>query len=126
MADATVTRKLGEYDMSLFLATWTLTTADPTGTAVEIPEWADRTWQVGTGAESFGGGTVAIEGCHSNVDGDFKTLSNAAGATPTTFTAVGVKTVIELTRYMRPKITGSAGASVTVTLMARRANPMRT
>lgn len=123
----TISRQAGTNDGSLFVATWVLTSADTTGVAVELPEWADRTWQVGTSGDSFGAtGVCSIQGCHTNVDADFATLSNAAGATAATFSAAGVKTVIELTRYMRPKLTTpGTNASVTVILVARRANPMR-
>lgn len=127
MAAPTISLRAGTYDGSLYVATWTLTTADPTGTAVEIPEWIDRTWQVGISTDTFGGATCTIQGCNTNTDADFVGLSNAAGATAATFAALGVKTIIEGTRYMRPKLTAvGAGATINVILLARRANPLRT
>ena len=118
----TSTGALSTYDGSLFQWTWVLTTAVPDGLPIEWTEWADRTTQA-TG--TFGGATCAIEGSNDNVN--WFTLSNAAGATAATFTAAGVKTIIELPRYMRPNLTVvGVGATITVILVARRANPLRT
>ena len=124
MADATVTNAVGSKDGSVKVVTWTLTTADPTGTAIEFPEWADRTWTV---SGTFGGATCSIEGANANTDALFTTLSNAAGGAALTFTALGTKTQIELPLYNRPKLTTvGVGASLTVTMCMRRANPLRT
>jgi hypothetical protein len=128
MADPTITFINGQGDGSLLVATWNLTTADPTGTAISYPEWADRTWQSGKSGDTLGGSVTSIQGCNTNTDADFSTLSNAAGAAALTFAALQLtKTVIELPLYMRPKLTTpGVGAIVTVILVARRANPMRT
>ena len=129
MASPAMTYQLGVADGSVQLWTWNLTTADPTGLAIEIPEWADRTWQFGTAADTLGAAVGAIQGCNSNVDADFAPLSNAAGAgSLNALNALGmVRTVIELPRFMRPKLTTvGAGAIITVTVCIRRANPMRT
>jgi len=121
MADPVITRQVSGGDMSLLIAVWTLTTADNIGSFVEYPEYADRTFQV---EGTFGGGTVVVEGTNSGTNSG--TLSNVAGATPASWTGNGCKAIIELTRYMRPLLSGSVGATVTVTMLARRANPMRT
>lgn len=132
MADPVITRQISGGDMSLIQVTWVLTTADPKGTGFEGPEWADRTWQFGKTGDTLGGAVGSVQGAHNDVDGDYSTLSNAAGATPLTFNALppttgAVKTVLELTRFMRPNLTTpGAGASITVVMVARRANPMRT
>ena len=127
MAKATVTSQIGRADNSVVSYTWLLTTGDPTGDAAQIPEWADQTWQFGTATDTLGGATGAAQGSNTDVDADYQTLSNAAGATPATFAAFGLKTVIENPRFVRPKLTAiGAGASITVTLIARRANPLRT
>ncbi len=120
--DPTVSRDLSNGDGSVVLASWSLTTANPTGTGLEWTEWADRTFQV---AGTFGGATLTLEG--SNDGTNWATLSNAAGGTAATFTTAGIKTVIELPRYVRPNLTTvGVGATLTATLVARRANPMRT
>lgn len=123
MATASVNPTSGTRDGSIRTVTWTLTTADPTGDAVEMPEWGDRTWTV---SGTFGGATCSIEGANTNSDTLFTTMSNAAGAAALTFTALGTKTVIELPMYMRPKLTTvGVGATLTVVLVMRRANPLR-
>lgn len=121
----TFNNSAGQEDGSIKIVTWALTTADPTGVGVEIPEWADRTIQF-TG--TWGGATAAFQGSNIDTDGLYGNLSNAAGAAAITKTADGAPiAVIELPRYVRPKLTTvGAGASVTATLMLRRANPMRT
>lgn len=125
MAVFTVTPAAGlDQDRSIMVVTWVLTTADPTGDAYQIPEWIDKTWSA-TG--TFGGATVEVQGSNTLPDADFIVMSNAAGGAILTFTALGCKTMIEGPRYVRPKLTTvGAGASITVTLCARRANPMRT
>ena len=123
MATASVVANASTGDGSIRTATWTLTTADPTGDAVQMPEWADRTWTV---SGTFGGATCSIEGANTNTDALFTTLSNAAGAAALTFAALGTKTAIELPMNSRPKLTTvGAGATLTVVLVMRRANSMR-
>jgi hypothetical protein len=123
MADPVLNTKLGEQDGSVKVFTWTLTSADPTGTAVELPEWADRTIQM---SGTWGTATGAVQGSNDNTT--FFALNNAAGATTLGGkTADFLATIIELPRYLRPNLTTpGAGATITATLIIRRANPMRT
>jgi hypothetical protein len=101
--------------------TWTLTTADPTGQAVIGADFADRSFTL-TG--TWGGATATLEG--SNDGTTWVPLSDAAGATDATATANKAITVVELTRYIRPKLTTiGSGATVTATLLARNAQPLR-
>ena len=119
------TNGLGSGDGSIIVYTWTLTTADPTGLGVEIPEWADRTVHfIGT----WGGATAAFQGSNRDTDGEYFNLSNAAGAAAITKTADAAPVaVVELPRFVRPKLTTvGAGATIVCTLLLRRANPMRT
>lgn len=123
---ATVTpsfsRDLGDADGSLNFYTWVLTTANTDGEPVQANQWADRTFQV---VGTFGTATCAIEG--SNDGTNWFTLSNAAGATAAAFTAAGLKAIIELPRFIRPNLTTPGiGATLTVTLLARRQQPLRT
>jgi len=118
----TVSRDVGERDGSVVLWTWALATANVDGFPLEWSEWADRTF---TASGTWGGATLSIEG--SNDGTNFFTLSNAAGGTAATFTADGCKTIIETPRWARPKLTtAGSGATVTVTLCARRQTPLRT
>jgi hypothetical protein len=109
-------------DGSLILYTWALTTANPDGAPMQAPEWADRTWQT-TG--TFGGATVAMQGSNDNTN--WFPLLNAVGGAAVTFTAAGGASTVELPLYVRPNLTTvGSGAAISVTLLARRATPMRT
>lgn len=122
MANGLVSRQVGTYDSQMIQVTWLLTTADPIGAGCEFPEWADQTWAVGITGDTLGGAVVSVMGGATQLDADFYTLSNAAGSTPATFNAFGIKTTIENPRYLRPKLTTvGVGASITVILLMRRA-----
>jgi hypothetical protein len=112
----------GAQDGSCILYTWALTTANADGASIQAPEWSDRTWQA---QGTWGGATLTIQG--SNDGTNWFTLYNAATGVPITFTANGGATPIELPLYMRPNLTtAGSGATVTVTMLARRAQPLRT
>lgn len=125
-------------DGSIRKVTWHLTTANDTGVAVKLPEHGDRTWHIKV--NNAGGSTVEIQGANAGdtttagdasapADGDFAPLNNAAGGTALTFNPSSLKCIasIEAPEYTRPKLTvAGTGADVVVTLIARRANPMRT
>jgi hypothetical protein len=117
----TFSRDVGTRDASIVLLTWVLLTANTDGSPFEMPEWADRTWQA---QGTWGGATLTFQG--SNDGANWFTLSNAAGGTAATLTANGGLATIELPRYVRPNLTvAGTGATVNVTLCARRATPMR-
>ena len=105
------------------LYTWVLTTADPTGNPLgaEISQHTDLCWHA-TG--TWGGATAAIQGSNTNTDGLYGAMTNASGGTAITWTADSApKQQVEKPVFVRPKLTTvGAGASVTVTLFARR-NP---
>ena len=109
-------------DGSVQLHSWTLLTANTDGAPLSAVEWADRTWQA-TG--TFGGATVVLQGSNDGVN--WFNLSNAAGGTAISLTAAGGAATIELPRFVRPFLSAAGiGASITVTLCARRAQPLRT
>jgi hypothetical protein len=117
----TNTSEIGNGDGSLNLYTWALTTANSDGAPVHAAEWADRTWQA-TG--TFGGATVAFQG--SNDGSNWFSMTNAAGGAAIALTAAGGATTIESPYYVRPNLTVvGSGATITVTLLARRAQPLR-
>ena len=122
MAAYTSTTEVSTGDGSVILYTWPLTTADPIGSSIQVVEWADRTWQF-TG--TFGGATAQLQGSNDNTN--WFNLSNAAGGAAVSLTAAGGAATIELPRYVRPNLTTpGAGAVVSATLCARRAQPLRT
>jgi hypothetical protein len=117
---ATVTDISG--DGSVFLYQWTITTADHTGAAMENVQWADRSAQF---QGTFGGATIILEG--SNDGTNYQLLKQAAGGSDISFTSAGIAQLLEVCRYLRPRLSAvGSGASIVVSLVARRANPMRT
>lgn len=110
-------------DGSIQNYTWSpLTTANADGAPIGAVAFADRSVQV---VGTFGvAGSVSIQG--SNDGTNWAVLNNAQG-TPATFTAAGIKQIVELTSHMRPFVTAGDGTtSLSVILVARRQNPLRT
>lgn len=93
----------------------THTTSD-SGDPFEMPGAADRSLQV-TG--TFGsGGTLTFEG--SNDGTNWATLTDPQG-NGLTVQAAKIEAVLELTRYVRPRITAGDGTtSLTATMLVRR------
>lgn len=109
----TTVNSLADYQIS----TWTpLTTTDTTGDGAGHVGAGDRTVQV-TG--TFGtGGTLILEG---TVDGTNWAQLRDPSSTLISFTAAGIKAVLENVVAVRPRVTGGDGTtSLTVTLIARR------
>jgi hypothetical protein len=78
------------------------------------PEFADRSVQV-TG--NFGtGGAIILEG--SNNGSDWGTLRDPLGDA-LLFTSADIRSVLEATRYVRPKQSAGSGSSLNVYLYAR-------
>jgi hypothetical protein len=103
------------------LFTWVLTTADHTGKALgaEIVQHSDMCWHaIGT----WGGATAAIEGSNTDTNANYGAMTNAAGGSAITWTADGApKQSNEKPVFVRPRLsTVGVGASVTVTMLARR------
>lgn len=77
---------------------------------------ADRSVQV-TGTIGAAG-AVTIEGSNDNVN--FATLNDHLG-NPLVITALGIKSIDQICRYIRPRITAGDGTtSLTVTMLLRR------
>jgi hypothetical protein len=103
-------------DGNVVLFTWTLTTADHTGLPVQWSPWADRSVMVTSAA--YGGSTTALEG--SNDGTTYVSLADPQG-TAIAKTADAVEAVLELTQYVRPRLTTvGSGATVKVSLLCRR------
>ncbi len=118
MADATV---LTSGDSSVVVRTYALTTADHTGSSVRVPEWDEKSIQV---CGTWGGATLVLEGSNDGVT--FSTLRDPQGIA-LSFTADGLKQVLEKVLEVRPRLSVvGSGAAVSAILLTRRANPMRT
>lgn len=118
---AGVLTNIATQDGSVVQATWTnITNTDADGSPISFCEWADRCVSV-TG--TFGGATLTVQG--SNDGTNWFTLNNAQG-TAATFTAAGLKQIVEVPKLMRPVLTGGTGSTLAVIAILRRTNTMRT
>lgn len=85
---------------------WEGLDSDDDGEALEMPAWADRSVQV---IGTFGaGGTISFKG--SNDGTNYEILQDIEGAA-LTFTAAGLRSVLELTRYVKPVVTAGDGTT---------------
>lgn len=124
MATRIPTIKQGEVDNSLTYVTWTGLLNGDDGTAVPGAEWGDRSiYFVGT----FGaGGTVILEGTNEEVPANWVQLADPQG-TGISKTANGIEQVLEITRWVRPRVSAGDGTTnITAIMLARRANSLRT
>lgn len=104
---------LGRY---AHLHSWTLTTADGTGDALELPGSADRAVQFVD--STWGGATVVLEG---SIDGtNFVTLVDPLGNDITATSGSPIFAVLANVRYIQPRlsVTGT-GATVPVYLLSK-------
>ena len=113
---------VGVEDGTVQIWTWTLTTANPIGLAVQVPEWNIHTWSAVVAGTTTGSATLALEGSNTDTTADFGALSAVAAGTAYTATAVPFcKTTLEKPRYVRPNLTSvGSGATWVVTLCATR------
>lgn len=86
------------------------------GLALERPGSADRSVQV---EGTFGsGGNVVIEG--SNDGTNYRVLTDPQG-NGLNFTSAKIESVMEITRYIRPRVTAGDGTTLlTVSILMRR------
>lgn len=115
---AIAAKTLRIYD-EMHVVTWgALVGIGDVGAGVHLGGWADRTVQaVGTWAA----GTVVFEGSNDSTDGangTWATLNDPQG-NPLSFTADKLEAVLELPRWVRPRVT-VAVTSVVMILSARR------
>lgn len=98
------------------LAVWTGLANGDDGARIEVPSWPDLSIQF-TG--TFGaGGTILFEG--SNAGAAYYTLTDPQG-NAISKTAAGTEQIEEVTRYVRPRVTGGDGSTLlTATLIAKR------
>lgn len=122
MAEASVEHiRNTKLSPTLSIHKWSLTDANDTGQTIHLPAAPDRTVQVfGT----FGAGTVVLEGSNDTESPKetavFGTLHDFAGA-DLSFTANAIEAVAENPIYIRPRISGSTGAAITVVVTSKGA-----
>jgi hypothetical protein len=108
-------------DGSLYLVTWGPFTQADTCAPVTLPQHSDRSCQaVGT----FGGASVAIQGSNDGVN--YAPLDSPNSVVIALTTATQIKAVLENSLWIQPVATGGAGQSISVLILFRMTNPMRT
>lgn len=102
------------YNDLFVVSKWTLAQTD-VGDKIQSTGYADRSVQIhGT----FGGGSCIIEGSNDGVN--FFTLTDPQG-NDLVLNQAKIEQISEITRYIRPNISGGSGAtSIVVTLLMRR------
>jgi hypothetical protein len=97
--------------------TWTGLLNGDSGTPLEMIGSADRSVQVISAA--FGaGGTVLIEGSNDGVN--YSTLHDPGGNV-LSFTSAGIQAVLEISAFIRPRVSAGDGTtSIAVVLLVRR------
>lgn len=123
-AVAGVIQRIETYLDDAHVILWApLTTTDDIGIPIEMPGSADRTIQF-TG--TFGaGGTIVLQGSNvlapvAGTDADWFTLTDPQG-NAISKTAAGGEAVLELTRWVRPKVTAGDGTtSLSARLLVKR------
>jgi hypothetical protein len=111
--------KIKGFGEKASLITWSDIPTGNTGAAIQNPTHADRSVQV---AGTFGGSTVIIQGSNNStngVDGDWVTLTDPAGAA-LSFTSTGLKQILQVTKWVRPSVSGGAAAAIDVDLLMVR------
>lgn len=110
---STIANTFKEIGRGVFIHSWAALATNDDGVPAQLVQAADRTVQV---EGTFGGATCTIQG---SLDGtNWRTLTDLQGAA-IAFTAAGIAMVMEATLYLRPIVTGGAGASINVTLLSR-------
>jgi hypothetical protein len=112
----TVTISPTAYDREApyMVATWSALTTNDNGDPVTSAAWTDRSVQVdGT----FATATVVLQG--SNDGTNWFTLTDPLGNN-ISFTAAGLKQVLQAAVYMRPSVTSGTSPSINVRLLMTR------
>jgi len=95
---------------------WTLTTADPTGDPLVLPTAADKTVQA---YGAFGSGTLTLQGANHPSSPTWATLTDQVDNNLSFTDNTKIEVVAQNPFQIRPVLTGSTGASITVLLVVR-------
>lgn len=112
---------VGNMDGSIVRVTWTPVIETDTCAPASLPEFADKSIQV---FGSFGGTSVALHG--SNDGGTTFAALNIPAGTAIAITTTSIKQVLENTEQIKPVLTGGTSTSISVVVLCRLANPLRT
>jgi len=108
--------QLSTWGDDVRLVRWNGLANDDDGAKFEMPGWSDRSVQV---VGTFGvGGNLRVEG--SNEGTNWSTLSDPQGV-DLNFTTMDIAAVLEIVRYIRPRVTGGdATTNLSVIMIVRR------
>lgn len=117
--------QLDPRDGSVMKYTWVLTGTND-GAPMPFVQWADRSVQIGSTGDTWGGGTVVWEGSNDGGATWFTLTGSltAASATAISKTSNAMTQVVETTELARPRASVSV-TQITVTCVARRQQQMR-
>ena len=117
----TVTDVSGSGDGSALLVVWSPLTEADVCQAVQFPKHSDKSIHV---SGTFGGATVTVNGANNS----FATAGiglRDPSSTAISFTAEGLKTILENTQQVKPIAAGGAGQSLTISILFHFSNPAR-
>lgn len=119
----TITDVSQKGDGSTLLAVWTPVTSAGSDTCnpISYPQFTDKSVHV---SGTFGGGSVAIKG--SNNAGASYAALNDPSSTAIAITQETIKAILENTVLVQPVISGGTSMSVTISMLLRLNNPLRT
>lgn len=106
----TISEGIGRH---FLVVSWLNLATGDTGDPIMLPEWADKTVQI---SDTIGTSTAALEGSNDKASWD---VLRAPDSTDLSFTAglPVVKAVLENPLWVRPNVSGGAGATVDVILI---------
>lgn len=116
----TITDVSRRGDGSVFQVIWDAVTEADTCRAVSLPQYADKTIQV---AGTFGGTSVGVTG---SIDGTNFVGMTDQGGTTIALTSAGMKQVLQNALLVQPALTGGSSTTLTISMMFRLSNPLRT
>ncbi len=111
-------------DGSTWQFIWTPCTENDTCAPVQMPQFADRAIQVAAApAGAFGSATIK---CSGSIDGiNYVPLNDPTG-TAIAIQSAAIKQVLENSVLTQPTFTGGSGQSVTISMIFKLSNPLRT
>ncbi len=120
MALVITNTNISKSDGSAFLVTYdNLDELDTSPPSIEMAEWADKSVQV---VGTFNGGTVVIEG--SNDGTNWVTLTDPQG-NAISKTSAFIEQILEVTRYVRPRVSAGTGVDLDAFFVLRRTQGIR-
>ncbi len=122
-----------DYPGDVRTYSWSTMGDADTGTPVAMSEYSDKSVQIGCGASAsagntFGSATVVIQGTNDprgspdhtdHANAVWSTLKDPQG-NDISFTASGIKQILENPLWIRPKTSGGTGTDIDVVITGKR------